>query len=374
MAVIGAAAAAAGGLYYYYTKSTSSKAMVTNDVITNQKADWEKFHLQSLQYNEDDDDDDDDNDDDDDTDNGDDDDEEEEDKEGEGELSDEDIIAGKELVTEEQEDEEEEDEPTTCTICLINRQGPCRSPWKKFERCIKHQLPSSSSSEDDEQNKKRCDPYFLPWLECFSQHRLTYSVLTNQSIQPEMDFLEETHGVQISFPQHLVPTLLLPTNGDEDEEEMEEEEEELVHDELSSTVYQKKLLAIPLINPSTGNAIYVAYVRDEEKGNVLGFDYFTSELEQLLQQQQQTEGEEKEETTSESPTIITTGELMFHVPVGTTSVAVHALYKNNKLPKKDDEVKEDDTSSKSHPKKETDTIEDSISEKVYIQTFLLDDN
>lgn len=37
----------------------------------------------------------------------------------------------------EDEDDDEADEETTCSICLINRQGPCRKYWLKFEKCMK---------------------------------------------------------------------------------------------------------------------------------------------------------------------------------------------------------------------------------------------
>lgn len=35
------------------------------------------------------------------------------------------------------EDDPANDEPTSCSICNINRQGPCRKYWLKFERCMK---------------------------------------------------------------------------------------------------------------------------------------------------------------------------------------------------------------------------------------------
>ena len=38
---------------------------------------------------------------------------------------------------EDDEDDPSNDEETTCSICLINRQGPCRKYWLKFERCMK---------------------------------------------------------------------------------------------------------------------------------------------------------------------------------------------------------------------------------------------
>ena len=394
--------------YLYYSKPS----LETISLLDNQKVDWEAFHLQSLQYNEED---------------IEDEEEElilEEDNNNNNDTDDNDedvtltkvanVMVNKYAEKENVEEEEEEDEPTTCSICLINRQGPCRYPWKKFERCIKQQVPSSSSSSKDD--KKVCDPFFLPWLECFSQHRLTYSILTNQSVQPEMDFLEETHGTQTPFPSDLIPTLTsqhsntaiaitthcdhddLKNNFNDQEQEVDEEEA-LLLDAMTSTLYQRKLLNIPLINPTTGNTIYVAYVRDEPKGDILGFDYFTTELEQLqvVPQQQHTEehltkpideaqeDDEKEEQQEDSTITqqsrripsTTTGELMFHVPVGTNSVVVHALYKNEMNGEEESKQDMDRTTPKQQQHdqamKPTETKE-IISEKVYVQTITLENN
>ncbi len=303
--------------------------------------------------------------------------------------------------------EEEEDEPTTCSICLINRQGPCRSSWKKFERCIKQQIPSasSSSSSSSQDDRKVCDPFFLPWLECFSQHRITYSILTNQSIRPELDFLEETYGIQTPFPSYLVPTppskinvTTIPTSHDDSGDHKilneQDEEEMLLQDVMTSAAYQRKILNIPLINRITGNTIYVAYVRDEQKGNILGFDYFTTELEQLQQQQQDTneqlagpnvearegEGDDEVTTINQKTCMIpptTTGELMFHVPVGTTSVVVHALYKTkieneNKIADKEEREQDVHSMPKQQRRAVQTTEDEMLSEKVYVQTVTLE--
>jgi hypothetical protein len=384
-----AAVGVLGGMYSYTKTNSAKPSLETNSLIDNQKAEWEAFHLQSLQYNEEDNED-----------------EEEDNYSTNQDDDDQDAAFTKDATimvnnyVEEESDDDEEDEPTTCSICLINRQGPCRYPWKKFEQCIKQQVPSSSSASKED--KKVCDPFFLPWLECFSQHRLTYSILTNQSIRPEMDFLEETHGTQTPFPTHLVPTLPSqqtyhtmatslhddyddPKNNLNDQEQEKDEEEESLFDVMTSTVYQRKLLNIPLIDPTTGNSIYVAYVRDEPKGNILGFDYFTTELEQLQAQQHHTkeeeDKEEKEEDTSMTqqtlmiPSTTTTGELMFHVPVGTTSVVIHALYKIKMKGEEEPKQDEDRTNKKQHEKAmqptENETI---ISDKVYVQTISLVNN
>ena len=63
-----------------------------------------------------------------------------------------------------EEDDEEDpsnDEETSCSICLINRQGPCRKYWLKFERCMKEHsaekdktIAEAESKEAEEAAKK----------------------------------------------------------------------------------------------------------------------------------------------------------------------------------------------------------------------------
>ena len=109
----------------------------------------------------------------------------------------------------------EEDEPTGCTICLINRQGPCRPFWRKFERCMKDHGDSTvgggdgdgdsegkgESSDGDEKSNEdggnnslaeMCDKYMLPWLNCIQSYRNTYTLITNNFYQSEyVDALEK---------------------------------------------------------------------------------------------------------------------------------------------------------------------------------------
>ena len=338
LAAITSAIAGAGLLYSNFS-SKGSSAESTRDLISLHGADWETFHLQSLNYSEDDDEGDDldaqDRDDD--------------DPQEEEELDNQSAI-GEELDGAQTDELPDEDEPTTCSICLINRQGPCRDPWRRFERCIKrnshHKSDDQASSSAEESNPSHqalaCDELFRPWLDCFSRHRLTYTLLTNKSLQPEMDFLEETYQTQEPFPEHIMPTLVLEQQQEEEEQEEEEQE---------STGLQKKSILFDLTNEETGNDIHVAYVRDEVKGNILGFDYFKSELEQK-QQHQLEEAEEEIETEVKKR-----GELIFHVPKGTTSVVAHALYKNSMT---------DEENEKYDNKENEDT-----KEKVYVQIISL---
>jgi len=110
----------------------------------------------------------------------------------------------------------DEDEPTGCTICLINRQGPCRPFWRKFERCMKDHGDTSMSDggdgDDDDKSgeggddkaddgndgggggslAEMCDKYMLPWLNCIQSYRNTYTLITNSFYQKEyVDALED---------------------------------------------------------------------------------------------------------------------------------------------------------------------------------------
>jgi hypothetical protein len=73
--------------------------------------------------------------------------------------------AGPAEAEEDDEDDPSNDEETTCSICLINRQGPCRKYWLKFERCMKEhsaeqekaKAKTVSAEEDDDINEELSD-------------------------------------------------------------------------------------------------------------------------------------------------------------------------------------------------------------------------
>lgn len=117
------------------------------------------------------------------------------------------------LVTRAEEDDPyanlpTEDERTSCTICLVNRQGPCRDPWRKFEKCLKDH-PMKNDKEGDSDNEKSedktvdtehpsvfCDRYMLPWLTCIQSYRNLYLLYFNylnqkQLIEPMEESIRE---------------------------------------------------------------------------------------------------------------------------------------------------------------------------------------
>lgn len=92
----------------------------------------------------------------------------------------------------------EKDEPTACQICMINRQGPCRDLWRRFERCMKDNMAPPAEGEKEDISKagssvgSACDKYMMPWIECLQNHPNLYSVLANDVYQHEfVDFYEE---------------------------------------------------------------------------------------------------------------------------------------------------------------------------------------
>jgi len=51
----------------------------------------------------------------------------------------------------------DEDEETTCSICLINRQGPCRNYWLKFEKCMKEHGREMEKDKNNNNNQESDD-------------------------------------------------------------------------------------------------------------------------------------------------------------------------------------------------------------------------
>lgn len=63
----------------------------------------------------------------------------------------------------------EEDEETDCTMCQTFRQGPCRDPWRKLERCFK---------ENNESTAGNCTKYFMGHQECLSKYLNLYQLVS----------------------------------------------------------------------------------------------------------------------------------------------------------------------------------------------------
>lgn len=104
----------------------------------------------------------------------------------------------------------EQDEPTSCSICMTYRQGPCRPYWRKVEACTKGNEETKTEQKegediqedgeagnknghdiDDDENKSnvedqnnhstnddpKCFKYMMPWIDCASRYRNLYTLI-----------------------------------------------------------------------------------------------------------------------------------------------------------------------------------------------------
>ena len=223
----------------------------------------------------------------------------------------------------------DEDEPTGCTICLINRKGPCRPLWRRFERCMKdhEEEKEGDAAAEGPSLAESCDALMMPWIGCVQKYSNTYTLITNAFYQEQ--YIDETEdglaeGARVleegvwsagtnvnltlwdefvtkeeermaAFPSDdeveeaigLARAHLLKEGGGEGEGEAgagaaasapapapaptpAPEDPELV----------AASARIVLRDPVSGYPIDLAYVRDQD-GNVLGFEQFTKEKEAM---------------------------------------------------------------------------------------------
>lgn len=216
----------------------------------------------------------------------------------------------------------EVDEPTHCSICKINRQGPCRNPWRWFEKCMKE--TSSENETEEKEMVNICSKPSFTWFQCVEENRPTYAFYTNMQFKEELDMLEmrfkdsenDENTQMLKFPANnndsendvdndLVPMLDL-TQWDQvkhtfaDEESNKEEkgetpptvakiietEKEVQSDSSQTSVDPDKQIEAPKVlipalakfklSSSNNLPIELAYIRDQD-GNILGFDYFSHE-------------------------------------------------------------------------------------------------
>jgi hypothetical protein len=218
------------------------------------------------------------------------------------------------------EDVPEEDEPTNCTICLINRQGPCRMLWRKFERCMKDHSATekndSSTEKDDESVdspakvslEEACDRYMLPWIQCIQGYRNTYTLISNNFFQDEFvddleKAVEESDKVDFDIGKDISSIIQIEHLWWEKEQERDD----------NGVCLVGATARINLVDEGNGRRIAIAYIRDQD-GKLLGYNQFHSLKKELE------EAEEKRDTRR-------VGSCDFHVnPETTKGIQVFALY------------------------------------------------
>lgn len=277
------------------------------------------------------------------------------------------------------------DEPTTCTICLVNRKGPCRYQWRKFERCMKDNLKSNddlvnsndinkydkNNEEGTKSVKEDCDLHMLPWLTCVQSYRNIYTLITNKlyqdmfidNIEKNIDEKNKVYFGDVNPLKFLdINRLAYYVNR-----------KECFHETLSTankasnmkphlkdrndTDLVSAFVSINLIDSFSGKEIDIAYVRDQD-GKILGFEQFSSikkEREERLNNQRQNDNSDSQQNLTQVNSQYNTstnenknddiinypyfnktkeesniGKLAFYIsPETTDSIQVFALYKKN---------------------------------------------
>lgn len=211
----------------------------------------------------------------------------------------------------------EEDEPTHCTICLINRQGPCRRHWRKFERCMKDHSPKGEENESESDNSKEksslaeaCDTYMLPWIQCIQGYKHTYTLISNNFFQEEFvdgveNSVEESDKVDLDVKGKIASIIEIDQSWWDEKKERDD----------NGICLVEGIARINLVDEGNGNLIDIAYIRDQD-GKMLGYNEFSPLKKELK------EGKAE----GDKPSV---GTFTFHVnPDTTKGIRVFALYKN----------------------------------------------
>lgn len=241
----------------------------------------------------------------------------------------------------------EEDEPTTCVICLINRQGPCRPLWRKFERCMKDN-PSSDDDTDGDENSnsssssmaEKCDKYMFPWIGCIQSYRNTYTLISNDFFQKELiDEIEKNIGenekvllddIDASSIVQLSKEWWGDGNSSDDANSVGDENSE-------DPILVEGVARINLFDGD--KPIEVAYIKDQD-GKLLGYDQF-SEFKKSIDA-----GSNSDDSNSAQKV----AQCNFHVsPESTKAIQIFALYKGT------DDQDDNKSETKKEPESSTNT-------------------
>lgn len=318
------------------SNTTSCNASNQVEKIDEFEHEWDDFMLKSMNPNEDDEDDDEEEEEDEEEDEGDghgDNDDSEDDTEGnqDNQINDEKSSEKEDstdLESDPYDDLPEEDEPTTCTICLINRQGPCRPTWRKFEKCMKDNSSAEAEGKDklnqneDSSLGEKCDKYMLPWITCIQKFRNRYTLISNNFFQNEM-IAEIENGIdeeeKILLDNFDVKSIVQIGNdwskADPLQEIMDDDDVPLV----------EGVVSINLWDANQSRPIEIAFVKDQD-GTLLGYEQFFDFKKQL-------NGKVAEDL---DENIGKVGGCIFHAnPATTKSIQIFALYRNRETGESD---------------------------------------
>ena len=145
---------------------------------------------------------------------------------------------------------DDQDKETSCFICLVNREGPCRNYWRRFEKCM-----DDNPGEDEEGNSlstKACEKPFLSWMRCQQTNHEYYreraEIVEYQLWTDDVKDLEDDREL-IDFPKSMSPSVEISTKD--------------LNGFVSASVI------VPMEN-DTDHPLVIGYVKNQQ-GELLGF-------------------------------------------------------------------------------------------------------
>ena len=146
---------------------------------------------------------------------------------------------------------DDQDKETSCFICLVNREGPCRNYWRRFEKCM-----DENPGEDEEGNSlstKACEKPFYAWMRCQQKYREYYTERA-EKVEYQL-WTDDVRDLEDNRDRKKFPTTLRPKISLDD-----------VSDADNDKSYH---VIIPMENKS-GDSLVIGYVKNQ-RGKLLGF-------------------------------------------------------------------------------------------------------
>lgn len=183
---------------------------------------------------------------------------------------------------------DDQDKETSCFICLVNREGPCRNYWRRFEKCM-----DDNPGEDEEGNSlstKACEKPFIAWMRCQQKHHEYYreraEKVEYQLWTDDVKDLEDNREHK-PFPNNMSPTVKI--------------------DDTDSDGSFSGYAVIPM-ETNEDHSLVIGYVKNQ-RGELLGFGSRKKLLEEEVE-----------------------GRIDFVIDLEDENISIHAVYEGDDAP------------------------------------------
>lgn len=151
-----------------------------------------------------------------------------------------------------------EEKETSCFICRVNREGPCRNYWRRFEKCM-----DANPGEDDKGNSlsaEACEKPFMAWMRCQQNHLEYYQHRANV-VEHEL-WTDDVVGLEDERPSKPFPSKIKPGVEITAPSGVDSKSEHGPSNSRAQIIFK--------LESDEGAPLVMAYVKDSQ-GNLLGF-------------------------------------------------------------------------------------------------------